>query len=210
MRRRSRRTIPCVTIRCFAQGSPRNASRPRWCGRQFVVGTRRGFARRSVTMAFGATCSTSCARRLLRHHRQPRHLGDREPDPARRQVAAAAVSFFLNRDVLFNSLDLVPDDVAASTIAVPGRLYRRMPCALRRASERRCLAAGWGFALCIPRARAGFRGHRPDRGDASGRADHRAFHRLSRHDRLFQSGVFRAPCDAAPLCPRSCVWRERR
>ena len=38
-----------------------------------------GFARRSVTMAFGATCSTSCARRL-RHHRQPRHLGDREPD----------------------------------------------------------------------------------------------------------------------------------
>ena len=35
------------------------------------------------------------------------------------------VSFFLNRDVLFDSLDLVPDDVAASTIAVPGRLYRQ-------------------------------------------------------------------------------------
>ena len=77
-----------------------------------------------------------------------------------------------------------------------------MPCAFRRASERRSLAAGWGFALCIPRARAGFRGHRPDRGDASGRADHRAFHRLSRHDRLFQSGLFRPPRGPAPLRPR--------
>lgn len=35
------------------------------------------------------------------------------------------LSFFLNRDTLFNTLGLVPDDTAVADIAIPGSLYRQ-------------------------------------------------------------------------------------
>ena len=84
-------------------GSPRAQSgRSRW-----------GLAARAPLSAAGRN----------RHHRQPGYLRDGEPSAHRRVLLRPPLSFSLNRDTLFDTLGLLPDDPSVADIAIPGRLY---------------------------------------------------------------------------------------